>query len=176
MKIQSTIKTLAALFVAGAALTACSSEDNIAGEQPVNPARQTFTMTVNATKGSNAQTRALTLDGIILNATWATTENVYVKKGSDWTGSSLQPQANSATATLSGTLSDVTIAAGDELTLQFPKSGNISYSGQMGILEDIAANFDYATAVVSVASVSEGNITVSGTTNFKTNRPSSSSR
>ncbi len=162
----SNIKTLAALLMAGAAFTACSNDDNIDNEQPVNPAQQTYTMTVNATKGGSATTRALSFSGTTLNATWATTENVYVKKESTWATGSLQPQADGASATLKGELSDVSIAAGDALTLQFPKSGDISYSGQVGTLADIAANFDYATADVTVASVSGGNITVSGTTNF----------
>ncbi len=164
-KIQSSIKMLAALLVAGAAFTACSSDDTVS-EQPVNPAQQTYTMTVNATKGSNATTRALSLSGSTLNATWATTENVYVKKGDTWATGSLKPQADGATATLSGTLSGVEIAAGNTLTLQFPKSGDISYSGQLGTLANIAANFDYATANVEVESVTDGNINVSGTTNF----------
>ncbi len=165
-KFMTSIKMLAALLVAGAAFTACSSDDNTVSEQPVNPAQQTYTLTVNATKGSNATTRALSLSGNTLNATWATTENVYVKKGDTWATGSLKPQADGATATLKGTLSGVSIAADDALTLQFPKSGDISYSGQLGTLADIAANFDYATAGVTVASVSAGNIAVSGTTNF----------
>ncbi len=166
-KIQSSIKMLAALLVAGAAFTACSSDDNTVSEQPVNPAQQTYTLTVNATKGSNATTRALEFDGEgALNATWATTENVYVKKGDTWATGSLKPQADGATATLKGTLSGVAIAAGDALTLQFPKSGDISYSGQLGTLANIAANFDYATAGVTVESVTDGNINVSGTASF----------
>ncbi len=159
-KIMTSIKTLAALLVAGTAFTACSSDDNIADEQPVNPAQQTYTMTVNATKGGNTTTRALSLDGNTLNATWATTENVYVQKSGTWATGSLQPQTDGASATLKGTLSGVSIGADDALTLQFPKSGDISYSGQLGTLANIAANFDYATAGVEVASVSaSGNIT-----------------
>lgn len=116
-------------------------------------------MTINASKGDGATTRALNLTDHTLNATWATSEHVYVQKGSDWATGSLVPDANAATANLSGELSDITIVAGDELTLQFPKSGDITYTGQVGTLADIAANFDYATATVEVASVSAtGNI------------------
>ncbi len=164
--IHLNIKMLAALLMAGAAFTACSSSDDIAVEQPVNPAQKSYTMTVNATKGGSAQTRALSLSENTLNATWATTENVYVKKGSDWAGGTLQPQADGASATLKGTLSGVTINAGDALTLQFPKSGAISYSGQKGTIADIAANFDYATANVTVSSVTNGKITTNNHANF----------
>ena len=73
-------------------MTACSSADSIAEEpvqQPENPAKKTYTMTVTASKGGDdsalaramaeagltgdATTRALTLgtDGKTLDATWA---------------------------------------------------------------------------------------------------------
>ena len=162
---KKNILSMAVLLMASAAVfTACSSDDNITGEQPANPTGK-YTMTVQASKDGDATTRALSLSGSTLNATWATTENVYVKKGSDWATGSLKPQADGATATLKGSLSGIEINANDVLTLQFPKSGNISYDGQVGTLEDIAANFDYATATVTVASVSTtGNIIPEETT------------
>lgn len=166
---KKNILSMAALLMASAAVfTACSSDDNVTGEQPANPTGK-YTMTVQASKGGDATTRALSLEGKTLNATWATTENVYVKKGDTWATGSLKPEADGATATLKGTLSDVTITADDVLTLQFPKSGDISYAGQVGTLEDIAANFDYATATVTVASVSAtGNIVpTTATTTFE---------
>ena len=127
-------------------------------------------MTVNASKGGDAATtRALTLDGKTLNASWATTENIYVKKGDTWATGSLKPQADGTTATLKGTLTGITINAGDELTLQFPRSGALDYTGQVGTLADIAAKYDYATATVTVASVSAtGNINpTEATTTFQ---------
>ena len=160
----------AAIFVAGASLTSCSSSDDIAenNQQPVeNPtAPKVYTMTIQASKGDGATTRALTLSGSTLNATWATTENVYVQKGSDWADGSLQPQAGGTTATLKGKLSKVAINPNDELTLQFPRSGAIDYTGQVGTLDNIAANYDYATASVTVASVNDGNITAKDDANF----------
>ena len=166
---KKNILSLAALLIASATMfTACSSDDSIISENQ-QPAQTTgkYTMTVQASKGDGAGTRALTLDGNTLNAMWATTENVYVKKGSSWATGSLKPQADGATATLKGTLSGVTIAAGDELTLQFPKSGTPDYTKQVGTLADIAANFDYATASVTVSSVDgSGNITVSDPVTF----------
>ena len=167
-KFMTNIKTLAALLIAGAAMTACSSsDDNIANEQPVNPAAQKYIMTVNALKGDGDATRALTLDGSTLNASWATTENVYVKKGTNWVTGSLQPQTAGATANLTGVLSGTVIAAGDGLTLQFPKKSAITFEGQKGTIADIEAIYDYATANVTVASVANGKISVDGTTTFQ---------
>ena len=128
-------------------------------------------LTVKAAKGDGATTRALDLSGSTLTASWVTTENVYVKKGSDWATGSLQPDADGTTATLKGSLTGITIAADDNLTLQFPKSGDITYAGQLGTLDDIQANFDWATANVEVESVSaSGNINPKAATTTFTNR------
>ena len=80
-KIMTNIKTLAALLMAGAALTACSSEDNFMNDQPANPTEpQTYTMTIQATKatGDAAQMRGLSLDGKTLNVKWNEGEQVEV--------------------------------------------------------------------------------------------------
>lgn len=156
-KMMTNMKTLVALLMAGAAVTSCSSDNEM--DSPKASAVKTYTMTVQATKGGDATTRALADGGTTLTATWATTENVYVKKGSDWATGTLTPQTAGASTTLKGTLSGVTFAADDLLTLQFPKSGDITYAGQNGTLADIAANFDWATATIEVASVEGGNIT-----------------
>ena len=147
------------VLMTAATLTACSGDDSIIDEQQPTYPNGTYTMTVSASKGGDASTRALSPSGSALNATWAMTENIYVKKGETWATGSLQPQDNAATATLKGALSGISIAENDDLTLQFPKSGDITYAGQVGTLADIAANFDYATATVEVESVSAtGNI------------------
>ena len=167
-KMMINIRTLAALLIASATFAACSSDDNTIDQQPAG--QQVYTMTVNAQKGGDAATtRALALDGKTLNATWATTENIYVKQGDTWATGSLQPEADGTTATLKGTLSGITIAASDLLTLQFPRSGALDYTGQVGTLADIAAKYDYATATVTVASVSAtGNINpTEATTTFQ---------
>ena len=165
------VMTLTGRLIMAAALTmgitACSSSEDAIEQQPQQSAMGTYTMTIKASKGNgNATTRALTLSDKTLTATWATSEHVYVKKGSTWATGSLVPDANDATANLSGELSGVEIAAGDELTLQFPKTGDISYAGQKGTLSNIAQNYDYAKADITVANVTNGNINVSGTTTF----------
>lgn len=175
-KFKKYIISLAALLIAVIAMTACSSGDTIIDE-PINEpilkpdTPKTYTMTINATKEGAATTRALELSDKTLNATWATTENVYVQKGSTWATGSLKPQTDGTTATLKGTLSDITIAAGDDLTLQFPRSGAPDYTGQVGTLTDIAAKYDYATATVKVASISSaGNINPEAATTTFTNQ------
>ena len=153
------ILTVALLGAVAATLSCQKAQD-------VTP--KTYSLSIDATKGANDEAvKALALSSSTLNATWATTENVYVKKGETWATGSLQPQTAAATATLKGTLSGVTFAANDNITLQFPKNGDITYSGQVGTLEDIAANFDWATASSTVASVDEGKITVDGDVAFQ---------
>ena len=123
-------------------------------------------MSVDASKGVNevfsrTDTRALTLNGSTLTPTWATNEHVYVQGtlSSDnskfWFEGSIQPQSAGANTRLNG---QITLPSGwsgtilsligehPEFTLQFPRSGNLSYAEQAGTLADIAAKYDYAIA------------------------------
>ena len=160
--------SLGALLVAGAVMTftACSGDD-IVIEQPVQPAEnQVYTMTVQATKGDDGSTRALSLDGKMLTATWAEGEAVTVyneTKDEALTGT-LVAQSSGASTTLKGELSSTKgIAVDDVLTLKFLSP---NYDTQEGTLAYIAAHCDYATASVTVTSVSGGNI-ATGTANFE---------
>lgn len=154
------------LLLAGLALAACSSDDDDHQGQEEHPAFKTYYMTVDATKGADesanyASTRALALTGSTLNATWATTEHVYVqgKKLSDnsyfWFEGSLQPQSAGTETELIGAISlpadfaisiDEAIGTPHTLTLQFPRPYVLDYTDQKGTLADIAANYDYAKA------------------------------
>ena len=155
------------LLLAGLVLAACSSDDDEHQGQEEHQAFKTYYMTVDATKGADeganyASTRALALTGSTLNATWATTEHVYVqgKKLSDnsyfWFEGSLQPQSAGTTTTqLNGVISlptdfaisiDEAISTPHTLTLQFPRPYVLDYTGQIGTLADIAAKYDYAKA------------------------------
>ena len=160
------IKTLAVLLMTAAAFTACSSsDDSVLDGSPIETTPQTYTMTVVASKGEGAQTKALSFSGTTLNATWAVGEEVIVynvTKSADLTGT-LTARTSGNSTTLSGTLTG-DIAAGNELLLKF-RSNN--YTSQTGTLEYIAANCDYATATVTVASVSGGVITTTGTAAFE---------
>ena len=164
-KYFSNIFALAALLMAGAAFTACSSDDNSI-EQPANPVgEKTYTLTINASKGANASTRALALDGTKLVASWENGDvlSVYNKtKGKALTGSLTAKNANGGTATFSGSLTG-TIEAGDVLALSYHQpTGMSDYSAQAGTLASAAAR-DYAIAQVTVASVNAGEITISET-------------
>ena len=149
------IKSLATLLMAGAAFAACSSEDNIIGGQPAS--QQTYTMTIEASKGggSDATTRALSIDGSgALNATWETSNEVmaYNKtKSSVFTGS-LKPQSNGVSATLTGSLTG-SVAKDDVIYLRWP-SVDADYTGQNGTLETIAQRYDYTTGVAKVKAIS----------------------
>ena len=161
------------LLTIGLALTACSSDDS-----NTEQVYRTYTMTIDATKGANeaasrATTRALTLTGSTLNATWTTTERVYVqgKKLSDnsyfWFEGYLQPHSAGTTTQLNGVISlptsfsisiDDAIGKPHKLTLQFPRSGALDYTGQIGTLADTAAKYDYAIAEDVEVEVKEGQV------------------
>ena len=173
-KYFSNIFALAALLMAGAAFTACSSDDNSI-EQPANPAgEKTYTLTVNASKGANASTRALALNGAKLVASWAEGDELSVFKAENRTGctagnllGTISPVAGSisadgAKATFTGTLTG-TVSNGDKLMLVYhPAAFAITgFEGQAGTLAS-ASNLDCATALVT-ASVSGSDITISET-------------
>ena len=166
-KILTDIRTLAALLMASASLAACSSDDNIIDEQPVQPTEQVYTMTVSAAKGGDAAdshttTRALSLDDKTLNAAWAEGERVTVynvTRGADLDGY-LEAQAAGASTTLKGELTGI-IAEGDRLTLKFLSPAYNTQDGTLtGSETSIDRVCDYAEATVTVASVAGGNITV----------------
>ncbi len=180
-----TKKTTGWLVMAAAlaiGMTACSSADSIAEEpvqQPENPAKKTYTMTVTASKGGDdsalaramaeagltggdATTRALSLssDGKTLDATWAAGERVTVYNETKYVDleGTLTAQTSGASTTLTGTLSG-TIDVGDELSLFF--HGDALLGVQDGTLQYIADNLDFDRATVTVKSIDvDGNITI----------------
>ena len=184
MKFIKDIKTLATLLMAVVAFTACSSssDDNIEQNTPLSPSTQkTYTLTIQATKGENAltraiaaaggeaKTRALDLDGATntLNATWNEGEKVYVysKANTSYKYGELQSAASSTgSTTLSGALTEHNQepAIGKELKLYFPER-TVSYSSQLGTIADIAAHRDYSTAEVTVLSRNDENNTITTT-------------
>ena len=167
-KYFNNIRTLTALLMAGAAFVACSSDDSInENQQPGQNPTGEYSLTITASKGSKALTRALSLSGSTLSATWKTGETVYVYKVTGESGSetytsvgTLTAQADGAQATLSGTLYG-DIVAGNNLALFFnSNNGVLDYTGQTGTLDGIASKYDYATAFVTVAGVAGGTITI----------------
>ena len=155
-------KLIGAWLAIGAFTTSCTNNNVISDED--KPTQQIYTLSVDADKDNATRSLFITDKGK-LGVEWRQSEHVYVKKDT-WATGSLQPQTNGSTTNLAGTLSDVTIAANDELTLQFPKSGDITYDGQDGLLSTISANYDYAQASVTVASVDGSDIKTAGAAHF----------
>ena len=173
-KYKAYIKTLAALVMTGAAMTACSDKDLIANEdqQSVSPTNH-YTMTVNATIGDNGtknSNRALDLDGKTLKVKWAGTDQVSVFKAKTTTqlGTLTAAASETGTTTLSGNLTG-TVNEGDKLHLIFPRP-EWDYTGQEGILlsdeNSIEKKYDYAITDVTVASIDESHITTTADANF----------
>ena len=153
---KKNILTLAAQLFVTALLVACSTNDDIADNNTQEQTgKKTYNVMVMACKGSNNTTRALSLDGSTLNATWKVGEEVTVYKGETLLGT-LTAQSNGTSTTLKGTLIG-DIAVSDALTLKFLSP---DYSGQDGTLEYIATHCDYATATVEVTSVTDTNVSI----------------
>ena len=161
-KILSNIHAVAAMLLTAATLAACSGDDNIADEPQRPDTPKTLTMTVEATKGDAATTRALTLDGKTLNATWTEGDKVTVLKltGTNsynqyWTVAGQltagNVSADGTTCSLTGEFEEYAFSVGNYLRLVFPgdkASGNsytMSYTGQDGTLATIATDYDYCS-------------------------------
>lgn len=171
---------LAALLIASATFAACSNDDSIIEEQPVeNPtAPKTYTMTIQASKGDASTTRGLSLDGKTLNVTWNEGEEVVVMQRTQvtpevWTSlGKLKAQASAnATTTLTGELTGLTDASGSTFPLVFYlHSIDMNYTGQNGVLDrddnatkSIEDNYDHAvSSEVSDFTVDGNTVTVSG--------------
>ena len=173
MKIIKDIKILAALLFAGAAFTACSSssDNDIIEPTPTQPSNGKYTLTVNASKSSSATTRALSLDGNTLNATWKFGDVVYVTKESGGMTQgdygklmATNVSADGLSCTLTGSISGQQIGEGDVLTLRYHNGG---YASQEGTIDYIAEKCDVAIATVTVDKVENGLITTTGNANFE---------
>ena len=160
MKICKTkFRTLTVLIITLAALTACSSDNEILNDQPVvSPtAPKTYTMIVQATKGDAAATRGLSLDGKTINVKWNEGEKVVVMQDDDELGTlTATPDPNDPTkATLTGELDELDPEEDIEFHLH---SASCDYSRQSGVLlskdgeNSIEENFDYALCTVEAES------------------------
>ena len=180
MKICKTkFRTLTVLIIALAALTACSSDNEILNDQPVNPtAPKTYTMTIQASKGDASTTRGLSLDGKTLNVTWNEGEEVIVAQDETTIGTLTAQASSSGTTTLTG---EVTELDPDKDVSFYLHSVNRRYNEepenihdieQKGVLlkpaegidHSIETNYDFAACTVSKDKISiNGNeISVTG--------------
>ena len=152
MKIATNIKTLAALLMAGAAFTACSSSsDEIIDKQPENPtAPKVYTMVIKASKGGDATTRALSTDGTGIKAYWDGTETFEVVQYN----SSSEPEIIGTATAAASPNGNTTITAtmnqppSIEYFISFYLHGTAcDYTGQKGLLtgsNSISKDYDYA--------------------------------
>lgn len=164
------IRTVAALMIAGAAMTACSSDDALMEEQPVNPTEpKTYTMTVQATKstGDNMETRGLSLDGKTLNVKWNEGEQVEVVQTSGTTSKSLGTLKAKASTNGITTLTGELVGLQTDAQLKFYLHGaSYDYTGQKGVLlksqgaNSIEEKYDYAFAATNNYIIDGSNVTV----------------
>ena len=175
--ILSGLLLTAAAATTGLGLTACQSD-----KDEIAPQKQEWTVSMDATIGG--QTRALDITDTKVTPSFTTSERVAVynvtknammSKRSD--GYYLAPQANGASATLSGTLTG-SVSVGDKLRLIYfaaptwnsfdqsdPKAVTLSYGNQIG---SNLYQYDYALADVTVSSVSGSSFSVSSAATFET--------
>lgn len=136
-----------------AAVASCNSA-------PEQPEQVTYTLSVEVPDGA---TKALSLDGKTLNAVWASTDVVTVYNSSNTSIGTLKPQSSgSASTVLKG---DVTgsLSAGASLRLLTPKSSWL-YSNQDGTFSTVSSKYSFATATISVSSVSGSKVTTTPAT------------
>lgn len=156
--IMTNIKTLAALLMAGAALTACSSDDEILSEQPANPTEpKTYTMTIPASKGDDATTRGLYFTDDTqknLQVNWNGTEKVRVVQDGKVIGTlsaAMSNGENDNKTTLTGTVTGFVSNHAIGFYLLADENGKMDYTGQNGAMLDengtgnIEENYDYAS-------------------------------
>lgn len=149
------------IILAVSILTVFSCAENLeTAVTPVGQNRQgdTYTMTIVAGKGE-ADTKALSLDGSTLNATWAQGDVVTVYKGETEVGT-LTARSSGPSTTLQGSLNDtITVVVDDEFTLKFLSPDYTTQDGTLtgndGSIDKVC---DFATATVRVTSVSDGQI------------------
>lgn len=172
----------AALAITAATFSACSSDSELIDiAEPINKYTVSgqesgqYTMTVKVTKSQDgASTRALSLEGKTLNATWKEGETVEVYSLSDdektvfnHLGQLTAAASDNGATTLTGAV----YAPSDtkKVKLFYPGFSR-DYMRQDGTLETLATSYDYAEAsITSGLSVDTENYTIScnGTVNFE---------
>lgn len=169
MKTTTIVKTSFFLLIAGGLFTACSSDDDGAKQTNVMEAGKTYSLTVTASKGSDdtsaKERRVLTWNNSsnTLKATWATKERVfYLDETEDikYEGH-LNPQyGGEIVTTLNGSIRpSVTLFTSTTINLIFPRK-EWNYTDQVGTLQNISDNYDYATAspLIHILTNEEGKV------------------
>jgi hypothetical protein len=162
-KMRSDLRTLGAAILCAAAFVACSSDDNVIGEQPTNPTEpQVYTMTIKASKstGDDSQTRGLswnnpsTYDKIKVN--WHEGEEVRVVQNGSVVGTLTSKESDNGETTLSGTLTGVSQSSELKFYLHADENCKMDYTGQKGGVVktndddgNIEYNYDFAEATLT---------------------------
>ena len=151
------IRTLAAMLIASATLAACSSDDNIIEEQPVQPTEKVYTMTIQATKatGDDATTRGLYFaDGEVrknLQVNWNGKEKVRVVQNGAVIGTLSAALSSDESTTLTGAVIGFQNNQDVGFYLLADENGKMDYTGQKGAVLDengtgnIEDNYDFAS-------------------------------
>ena len=150
-------------------LAACRQVELEAPTPVIQQEDSQSTLTLQASKGE-ADTKALDLtnDGATLDAYWKNTEKVKVYKDGTLLGTlDVAPAAGvkPTSATLSGSITTTGLSEGNTLTLMIPRD-SWNYANQVGTLESIETTYDYATATVTIASISGSTVTTTGKASF----------
>ena len=127
------------------AFTACSSDNDERADAP-----RFYNVTLTASMG-DAETRALSVDGNVITATFAKNDEVVVvdADGSTIVGT-LKAQSAGESTTLSGTLDAKTLEVNEVVKFRY-RSATANYDGQVGTLAGIADNQDYAEGTLTVS-------------------------
>ena len=124
------------------AFTACSSDNDERADAP-----RFYNVTLTASMG-DAETRALSVDGNVITASFAAGDKVKVLKSDGTEVGELTAKTAEPSTTLEGNISG-TFTENEVLTLRY-RSATANYDGQDGTLDGIADNQDYAEATLKV--------------------------
>jgi len=124
------------------AFTACSSDNDESADAP-----RFYNVTLTASMG-DAETRALSVNGNVITATFAAGDKVKVVKSDGTEVGELTANTAGASTTLDGNISG-TFSENEVLTFRY-RSATANYDGQVGTLAGIADNQDYAEGTLKV--------------------------
>ena len=124
------------------AFTACSSDNDESADAP-----RFYNVTLTASMG-DAETRALSVDGNVITATFAAGDKVKVVKSDGTEVGELTANTAGASTTLDGNISG-TFSENEVLTFRY-RSATANYDAQVGTLAGIADNQDYAEGTLKV--------------------------